>query len=133
MNLVNVSEGASLAMHSLAIVAAQHERRLTVKEIAEELKASQAHLAKVFQKLSRAGLVTSTRGPAGGIELKKSAEEITFLDIYETIEGPVITGGCPLSRNYCAFDSCIFSNELERVADDMYGIFKKIKLSDFYN
>ena len=131
MNLVNLSEGAYLAMHSLALVARKQPDRLTVKHLAEELDASQAHLAKVFQKLSKAGFVKSVRGPAGGFILSRPADEISFLDILEAMEGPVSTGACPFGKEKCAFSHCIFTKNIHRISDDIYKTYKDIKLSDF--
>lgn len=131
MSLVNVSEGASLALHSMALIAGREAERMTVKALAEELDASQAHLAKVFQKLGKAGLVNSVRGPSGGIELGRPAQEISFLDIYEAIEGRVVLGGCPLNRSHCAFEECIFSDELNRISNDIYETLEKTVLSDY--
>jgi Rrf2 family protein len=99
--------------------------------LAEGLNASQTHLAKVFQNLSKAGLVRSLRGPAGGFELNRPAEEITFLEIYEIIEGKIILGTCPFGKIHCVFTSCMFDYELNRISEDIYNTFKKIKLSDF--
>ena len=131
MSLVNLSEGASLALHGLALIAKNQPLRMNMKVLAEELNASQAHLAKVFQKLSKAGLVKSVRGPAGGFELDKPAKEISFIEIYEIIEGKVILGECPFGKIHCAFQTCIFSNELNRISADIYEVFKRMKLSDF--
>jgi len=132
MNLLNISEGAYLAMHSLALIASKQPERLSVKNLAEELNASQAHLAKVFQKVSKAGLVTSVRGPAGGFILDKPAEDISFLDIYEIIEGKVNLGDCPLGKNRCSFNMCIFNNDFNRISRDIYNTYDKIKLSNFH-
>ncbi len=131
MNLINLSEGAYLAMHSLALVAKSQPERLTVKHLAEELDASQAHLAKVFQTLHKAGFVDSVRGPAGGFILKKPAEEISFLDIYEAMEGPVNLGHCPFGKTKCAFHNCIFTKDIHRISADIYQTYKRIRLSDF--
>lgn len=131
MNLLNLSEGSFLAMHSLALIAGRQPERLTVKSLAEELNASQAHLAKVFQKLSRAGVVTSVRGPSGGFILDRKAEDISFLDVYEIMEGRVEKSSCPLGKEQCAFKHCIFSNDLGRISSDLYETYRKIKLSDF--
>lgn len=130
MSLIKVSEGAFLALHSLVLIAQNRPLRMNVKVLAEELKASQAHLAKVFQKLSKAGLVKSMRGPSGGFELNKPSEEISFIEIYEVIEGNVVLQDCPFGKTYCSFKTCIFSNELNRISADIYEIFKKTKLSD---
>ena len=131
MSLVNVSEGASLALHSLVLVAKNHPKRISVKVLAEELKASQAHLAKVFQKLTKSGLVKSVRGPAGGFELSKPAKDISFLEIYEIIDGKVVLGGCPLGKSECSFEKCIFTSKLNKLSADIYKSFKGISLADF--
>jgi Rrf2 family protein len=130
-NLINISEAASLALHGLVLIAKNQPLRMNVKVLAEELNASQSHLAKVFQNLSKAGLVRSLRGPSGGFELNKSAEDITFLEIYEIIDSKIMLGECPLGKNHCVFQSCIFDNELNRISTDIYDTFKKMKLSDF--
>ena len=130
MNLINMSEGAFLAIHSLAIIVRNQPVRMRVKELAEDLKASVATLAKVFQKLSKAGLVNSVRGPAGGFELNKAAEEITFLQIYEVFEGVVKQNECPLGKDECAFKSCIFDDELNIISSEIYEALKNRKLSD---
>ena len=131
MNLLNMSEGAYLALHSLALIAKKQPERLSVKNLAEELNASQAHLAKVFQKLGKAGLVTSIRGPAGGFILDRDAEKISFLDIYETIEGKVQRCACPLGKEECSFDECILGGEIGRLSSELYETYGTIKLSDF--
>jgi len=130
-NLINISEAASLALHGLVLIAKNQPMRMNVKVLAEGLSASQTHLAKVFQNLSKAGLVRSSRGPAGGFELNRPAEEITFLEIYEIIEGKITLGTCPFGKLHCVFQSCIFDNELNRISADIYNTFKKIRLSDF--
>ncbi|HAK46400.1 MAG TPA: Rrf2 family transcriptional regulator [Spirochaeta sp.] len=131
MNLLNMSEGAYLAMHSLALIAGRQPERLTVKHLAQELDASQAHLAKVFQKLSKAGLVKSVRGPAGGFILDKDPEGISFLDIYEIMEGKVEKSDCPLGKGHCAFDDCILGDDFSRISNDLYDTYSKINLSNF--
>lgn len=129
-NLVNVSEGSFLALHGLTYIAQHPSQLVSVKLLSKVLQASEAHLAKVFQKLSKADLVISKRGPDGGFKLKKAVEEITFLDIFEVIEGKVVLGGCPFDRNTCAFEKCIFNQELNRISRDIYNTFKNIKLND---
>lgn len=131
MSLVNVSEGAYLALHGLAYIAQRTPQRVRVKQLAEDLYASEATLAKVFQKLSKAGLVKSVRGPAGGFELSKPAGEITFLQIYEVIDGVVELGGCPFGKTQCAFQSCIFNTQLNRISRELYDTFSSMTLADF--
>ncbi|MEA1972976.1 MAG: Rrf2 family transcriptional regulator [Candidatus Cloacimonadota bacterium] len=130
-DLLNVSEATSLALHGLALIAKNQATRMNIKVLAERLNASQSHMAKVFQKLSKACLVKSVRGPAGGFELRKDATEITFLEIFETIEGKVNMTQCPFGKKHCIAKMCILNVELNRISTDIYETYKKIKLSDF--
>ena len=130
-NLINISEAASLALHGLAIVAQQSPNKVNAKYLAEKLNASEAHLSKIFQRLSKSGLIRSFRGPSGGFMLNKPAEEISFLDIYEIVESKVILNDCPLDKAGCTFENCIFGDALKDISQSIYQTFKNIKLSDF--
>ncbi len=128
--LINLSEAASLAIHGMSLIAKAENSRLNVHNLANMLDASPAHLAKVFQKLNKADLTTSVRGPAGGFELKRPAEEITFLDIYEAIEGKVSLNHCPLDKKNCAFKNCIFKSDLNRISAEILNTYRNISLAD---
>ena len=130
-HLINISEAASLALHGMAIVAQQNPNKVNAKYLAEKLDASEAHLAKIFQRLSKSELIRSFRGPTGGFMLNKPAEGISFLDIYEIVESKVILNDCPLDKAGCTFENCIFGDALKNISQSIYQIFKNIKLSDF--
>ena len=130
-SLINISEGASLGMHSLAYMAAKKPEKLNTKSLADKLDASKAHLSKVLQKLHKAGLVESYRGPTGGYTLSKSPKTVTLLDIYEVIEGKVEVEECPLGKEECMFENCIFNDTLHGVENEIYETLKNINLSNF--
>jgi Rrf2 family protein len=130
-HLINISEAASLALHGLVIVAQQSPDKVNAKYLAEKLNASEAHLAKIFQRLSKSGLIKSFRGPTGGFMLNKPAEEISFLDIYEIVESKIILNNCPLDKEGCTFENCIFGDTLKNISENIYQTFKNIKLSNF--
>ena len=45
-------------------------------------------LVQILLQLKGAGIVTSTRGAAGGYQLARPPEEITLDDVFRVIEGP---------------------------------------------
>ncbi|MCF7886673.1 MAG: Rrf2 family transcriptional regulator [Candidatus Marinimicrobia bacterium] len=130
-SLINISEGASLALHSLALMAARKPEKMNVKTLADRLDASKAHLAKVLQKLSKAGLVQSFRGPTGGFTLNRAPEDVALLEIYEVIEGKVNLTECPVGLDECMFSECIFNDSLTKISREIYETLKNIKLSEF--
>jgi len=109
------SEAVSLALHSMVLLS-ESRVPLTVREMAEKTGASFHHLAKVFQRLRRAQLVMSTRGPRGGFTLSRPPERITLLEVYEAIEGPVSERICLLGGPECPFGKCIFGGLLGEFA-----------------
>ena len=58
-----------------------------VKDISRRQGISSRYLEQIFQKLKRAGIIGSKRGPTGGYYLNKKAEEITVGEIVRITEG----------------------------------------------
>jgi len=114
-NMLRISEAASLAMHTMALLAHEPEKVLSTHEIAETLDVSEAHLSKVLQRLHKAGLVESIRGARGGFLPAKPPAEITMLEVYESIEGPLVETHCLLGNPICGADGCILGDLLSRV------------------
>lgn len=106
-NLVRITEPASLSLHAAALLAKQGGERITNQEIAAVLQVSEHHLAKVMQQLVRAGIVKSTRGPSGGFQLARTADEITLLDLFEAVEGPLGEAECLLGERVCDGGDCM--------------------------
>ncbi len=70
-------------------------------EIAEEMRIPRPFLAKILQKLARAGITKSVRGPRGGVQMLKDPSAITLLDVVEAIDGPVTMNRCGIDKNSC--------------------------------
>jgi len=117
--LINISEAASLGLHTMALLAKSERQRLTNQEMAELLGASVHHLAKVMRRLVKVGLVDSIRGPQGGFVLGKPAKDITLLGIYEAIEGPVERVGCLFQNPVCDGGSCVLGRAVESVHEQL--------------
>lgn len=60
-----------------------------IRVISERQGIPARYLEQIFQRLRRAGLVTSKRGPGGGYTLARLPSEIDLRAIVEAVEGPV--------------------------------------------
>lgn len=127
---LRISEAASLAMHTAAFLAENAERPVSTREISAALRVSEAHLAKVMQRLAKVGLVRSYRGPAGGFELSKECSEITLLDVYEAIEGPLRHGHCLFESPVCRGEICILGGLIETVNGQVRDYLAGTRLSE---
>lgn len=129
-NVLRISEAASLALHTVVMLAARPDRPVSTPEIASVFRVSEAHLAKVLQRLSRAGLVRSVRGPKGGFFLEREADELTLLDVYEAIEGPLPSSECLLGSPICGGEKCILGELLGSLNREVRDYLAGTTLSD---
>ena len=129
-NVLKISEAASLALHTMVLLAANPGRRMSIRQVASMLHASQAHLAKVLQRLVKVGLANSTRGPKGGFTLAKRPNLISLLDVYEAIDGPLGTPECLLGTPVCDGTSCILGGLLEATNRQFRTYMAAARLSD---
>ncbi len=115
--ITTLTEASSIALHGMIIIA-RSKKLVNVQEIAELTITSRHHVAKIFQRLVKAGYLTSQRGPTGGFVLRKKPEEINFLELYEAIEGKLEINDCPLDKSICNFDRCIMNNITVKMGHD---------------
>jgi len=59
-------------------------------------------LAKIFQRLVRAGILNSCKGRGGGFSLARAPHEITIMNVMEAIEGPQPVDGCAVGMGRCS-------------------------------
>lgn len=127
--IINISEAASLAVHSMAMIANSNEM-LNVNQIADRTGASRNHLAKVMQALVKNNYLNSVRGPSGGFTLKGDASKITLLEIYELMDGEFRGHYCGIEEDNCPFPTCIFGSILNNFSVEFLSYLKNKKLSD---
>ncbi|HSA06660.1 MAG TPA: Rrf2 family transcriptional regulator [Candidatus Gastranaerophilales bacterium] len=129
-NVLKISEAASIALHAMFVMSQIKDELISVKEIAEILDISANHLSKVLQRLVKAELVVSVKGFNGGFKLAKNPENITFLDIYEAIDGRFHPSSCLLNKLECQH-ICIMGGFLKSLNSQVEEFFSKTKLSEF--
>jgi len=112
--IFSLSEASSIAIHGMVLIA-RSDSGLNVIKITEFTGFSKNHIAKVMQRLVKNDLLKSVRGPSGGFSLKKKPEDITLLDIYESIEGSIDITECPLAYDICNYDKCVMGNVVNKM------------------
>ena len=129
-SILKISEAASLAIHSMVILAQAKGNLVSVKKIATTLEVSANHLSKVLQRLNKAGYIDSIKGNSGGFKLVKDPAKVTFMEIYEIFDGKLKSGSCLLAHKKCK-DDCMFGSLIKNVNKQVHEKFKNTKLSDF--
>jgi Rrf2 family protein len=94
---------AGLAVRAALCLAQQRPgSRIPVREIARAANLSAPYLAKIINRLHRAGLVRTFRGPGGGVALAREAAQITLWEIVQAVESPAADPRCALGIGLCS-------------------------------
>lgn len=99
------------------------------KEISEQAYITQKFALKILRKLVNAGIVTSHKGVYGGYTLTRDSNEVTLLDIFETIDGPVQITKCIDFEHMCSKNTDKSECKMHKI---MCGINQNLK-NDFGN
>lgn len=83
---MKLSGGVEWALHCCVVLTTTSDP-VPAARLAELHDVSGTYLAKQLQALSRAGLVTSVQGKAGGYVLTRAPERITVLDVVTAVDG----------------------------------------------
>ena len=130
-SIVKFSEAASIALHGTILIA-KSEKFLNVTKIAEQLGGSRHHVAKIMQRLAKEGFIKSMRGPTGGFVMVKKPEKISFLNLYEAIEGKVTIDECPFHRQeICTLEKCVLNNITPKMTKDFIEYMEKQFVIDY--
>ncbi len=87
MNLSAKTEYACIAVLELAARNGSGDP-VRIRDIADRHGVPSRFLVQILLQLKGAGIVTSTRGAAGGFQLAKEPKRITLAEVMSAIEGP---------------------------------------------
>lgn len=79
----------------------EHDHRIGIKKISEDLGLSSPFLGKILQNLVKQKLLVSTKGPNGGFSLGKKPENITLWDIVTKVDGEEFFTNCLITLEPC--------------------------------
>lgn len=129
--MLRVSKLTDYATVVLAQMARSAERVHTASDLAERTKLSQPTVAKLLKKFVRGGLLTSYRGSHGGYLLARPPEEISAVDIIDTVEGPFAMTECSLGQDQCDLEQvCNVGHHWQRINGLIRAALDDVSLAD---
>lgn len=95
---------------------------MPLRDIASARGVSQSFLAKIFQKLTRYGIVRSFRGAGRGYALARPPKRIKLKAILLAIEGPDIFERCIFWSDLCADSNpCPLHEQWKQIKEKAFG------------
>jgi Rrf2 family protein len=104
---------------------------VSLSEVSKAEDIPEKFLAKIFQSLTRSGLIRSHRGARGGFSLARPANEITIKELLEAIQGPICFSKCLDEWEDCdRKDICKLRNVMQKAQDNTIKILTQSTLAD---
>ncbi|KWT88357.1 RrF2 family transcriptional regulator [Candidatus Magnetominusculus xianensis] len=104
---MKINRDTDYAIRCVLLMSGNPEKTFVIGEMAKEKAIPESFLAKILQKLTRAGILRSIRGANGGFVLIKSPQDINLLDIVEAINGKIVINRCTTADDRCVLiDDC---------------------------
>lgn len=102
-----------------------------VDVLAHEEGVPASFLGKIFQSLSRAGIVKSARGSGGGFSLVRTPDEITVLEVIEAVEGPIALQRCLETDSDCTHrEGCALCGLFSEAQDRVKEVFGRTSVAE---
>lgn len=92
--MIRLTNLADYAVVVMTAAARTPEARLSAARVAELTTIPVPTVAKLMGTLARAGLLSASRGVAGGFSLARSPELVTVAAIVEAVDGPIALTNC---------------------------------------
>src|SRR6202167_2590953 len=98
----------TVAAHIMAALGFLNGKEIASATLAESVNADPTFVRKSLSKLSKAGLISTTRGKNGASTLTRSPKQITLLDIYRASAAPPAFA----IHTYLAYQRCVVSRNI---------------------
>jgi len=122
--MFNFNNTLTYGLRLLINLSGNKDRPKQLKKIAQEESISLQYLRKLMILLERAGIVKSRRGPGGGFMLNKSPDQISLLEVTDTLNRNKVIDCIKGSPGCRRFGDCMVKDLLEEVYNKIQSVFK---------
>jgi len=129
---MQITKAESYGLLGVIYLAQQEkDRRVPLSEIAKSQDVPEKFLAKIFQYLTKSGIVRSHRGVGGGFALIRDPKDLTFCDIIEAIQGPCHLIMCLPDAERCAKSAkCPVRVVMQDAENNLKKVFTSYTIAD---
>jgi Rrf2 family protein len=129
LRLSKKADYALMAVRHLAVKAGPPST--SAREIAEQYDIPIELMAKVLQRLVRAGLLVSTQGTRGGYTLSRMSSLISVADVIQAIDGPFTVTACSTEKHDCdQYNKCSIRDPLWQIRERIAATLGTVSIAE---
>ena len=125
------SKSCEYGIRALTVIGKAHKKnqKIGIKEICRIARTPESFTAKILQNLVRRDIISSQKGPSGGFYFSRPLEDISLIEIVNTIDGESIFSKCGLGLSHCdAKNPCPMHDQYEEVRNNLIQMCKNSTL-----
>ena len=108
-----------------------HPAACSAKDVADAYGIPPEALAKILQRLVKAGLLHSQQGTNGGYTLARDPATISAFEVIRAIDGPLFITSCVTVRGECdQTPRCTIREPLRKVNQSIEDVLRRITISE---
>ncbi|MBO0593581.1 Rrf2 family transcriptional regulator [Cellulophaga sp. E16_2] len=130
------SKSCEYGLRAVLFIAQHSEKdtKVSMSTISEEINSPQAFTAKIVQKLTRAEIVYSLKGPYGGFSILPEKMDTKLSEIVTILDGDSIYKGCALGLKQCdASSPCPLHFKFIEIRDNLQEMLETTSLKSVVN
>ncbi|MEM9368065.1 MAG: Rrf2 family transcriptional regulator [Planctomycetota bacterium] len=127
-----LSKTAEYALRAVACMGSREGVPVSADVLAQQTRVPRRYLTRVLQDLAANGLVTSRPGPGGGYELTQASDEISILDVINTVDPIERITKCPLGLE-SHHKLCPLHAELDKAYAQTEAAFSQVSIRQLVN
>lgn len=127
-----LSQTAEHALRAILYVARHGGTQpVRVNDAAQALEIPRNYLSKILHNLARAGILSSSRGKAGGFRLGKAADRLSLWAVVEKFDRMPAQRRCLLGRPVCSDRTpCVAHATWKTTAESINAFFRETTVAD---
>jgi len=102
----------------------------STKEIANLYLIPYEILAKTLQQMAKNKFIIAIKGPYGGYKVNRKLDDISLIDFFESMEGPMGLVDCNTDINCEQIQNCNIKIAINRINNNVRYLFNQISLSE---
>ena len=131
MDIIRRNTDYALRLMTLLVDFSQQKESLSARRLSEKAAVPYPLTCKLLQQLQKNEIVKSAMGPKGGYFLARSPSQISFLDVIQTIQGPISINRCFMGRYKCPLKGkCPLHRKLIGLQNGIIDSLQNTKLSE---
>lgn len=115
----------------IELASLQQDSPVLLDLVAKRQGISRKYLDAIFARLKAAGIVSSSRGAGGGFMMAMDPADVTVLDVYVGLEGPIMLVDCVTQDRHCGMEGvCPTKDVWDEVSKLMADYMKSLTVAD---